>query len=53
MTLAAKSITKLAGMTLVLAFLGVLPESLHVGDGTGDSDVIVVAEVFEVGVGGG
>jgi hypothetical protein len=40
-------------LLLAQALLGVLPKFLHVGNGTGDPDVVVVAEVVEVGVEGG
>jgi hypothetical protein len=44
---------RLPFLLFVQALLSIFPESLHVGDGAGDSDAIVTAEVFEIGVGGG
>jgi hypothetical protein len=38
---------------LAQAFLGILLKFLHVGNGTGDPKVVVVAEVVQVGVEGG
>jgi len=44
---------RLPFLLFMQALLSICLESLHVGNGTGDSDAIVAVEVFEIGVGGG